>query len=526
MIYYPPQVALDPRTRELAEPGSVLTLVEAGTDTPVQVFETEDGIGPMTTQTVSRVGQVGGFYAPEGSPMIIDAVAGDTRVQITSYAEFIQDSKASRDAAQSSAQAAQNAATSAQEAAQSAAEAATAPTDEAVDAGIERADLPGRITGVLSSEPTVVESAATLAQQSAGLVQQQPVEEDRFEVRFDDGDPFLVADEELGLTSKVGGATIEPLDDGTGWLWAIRYADGEVAVGQRVDGTHYPAGSGSPAPADRPGIIIWGDSLTAGWTSHTSALAEELGMPVEARGNGGHRSYWIAARQGGQPLRVTIPDGTIPASGTVDVEVAYVPLVGGTDSDSKASQALQGSLGGVRGVLQVTGATTATFTRLDSGRPVPVPAATPFVTGLDRRNRWPVLWAGRNNFRQAGDGDQIVKDVASMLTWTERPDRALVLGIPPWGGEEAGKGIRATLDGVNAALQDRWPTHFVDAPARLRSAEMLEQIGVTPTSEDEQNITDGLTPASLRSDAGHLNAQGYVALNIIVQDEYTSRGWI
>ena len=58
--------------------------------------------------------------------------------------------------------------------AQAAAEEAVAlvkmPTDQAVEAGIDRADIPQTVAAVLSANPAVVSSAATLAQSSEGLI--------------------------------------------------------------------------------------------------------------------------------------------------------------------------------------------------------------------------------------------------------------------------------------------------------------------------------------------------------------------
>jgi hypothetical protein len=431
----------------------------------------------------------------------------------------------------------------ARDAAVAAAAEATAPARELVD-GLLDADLADRVPAILADSLAEVDTvaraaavkAAELAQSDAGLLKGEPAPADWEWALMHDGNREVAigrrtdgtyypdalnpkADTGEGLDPR-----LETLRDDQGWRFAFAFDNDEVAFGQRTDGTFFPDSLGGAAPQAPTPVTIHGDSLTAGWASATSGLSALIGRAVTARGNGGLRSFWIAARQGGQPLRVTVPgDGTIPASGPVTVSIAYVPIVG-TTKGGVASMSLDGVLAGVPGALAIVDETTATFTRHRAGRVTPVSAGSPFATGFDAREAYPIFWAGRNNFKLAGDDVQIVNDVRAMLAWTKHPDKALVLSIPPWGGEENGSGGRANLDRANNALAAAFPAIYEDTASRLRSRALLEAVGVTPTDEDIDNIANGLTPASFRSDAGHLNAKGYEALNLLVADIYTSRG--
>lgn len=402
------------------------------------------------------------------------------------------------------------------------------------NAGLSEAEVE-QLLLQFTTENTVVRDAAVQAIQAAaieeGILTADVIEEDEIRISFSDGDVFLRFDLATGrllspvalenVKTKGGDPVFTELTADQGWDFTITYADGGVAFGIRADGTIYPDIKAITPTIAR--VCAFGDSITAGWASSIGAMGTVIGRSAEARGNGGTSSPWIAARQGGQPLRVTAANNSIPASGAVNVTVAHTPGVGAT-APVPATGSYPGVLGGIAGLLTVTSGTDGTFTRTAAGRVTPLPASSPFVTGLDARDAFPIFWAGRNNYRGARDGEQIIADTARMMSWSRRAEHALVLSILPWAGEELGTSIRATLDGVNAAIRDAFPTAFLDVAAMLRSEAILNAVGVTPTATDIQDIANGLTPTSFRYDAGHPNAKGYEALNLIVGDWYKARG--
>src|SRR5690606_37503257 len=115
-----------------------------------------------------------------------------------------------------------------------------------------------------------------------------------------------------------------------------------------------------------PSIVCWGDSLTT--SSYPRFLAKLTGRTVTNRGVGGNTSAQIAARQGGRPTYVKLAGGRIPTSGAVDVaEFTVVPMT------QYGRQQLEGTLGGVRGVLHRHSDTAYTFTRAQAGEAVDAP---------------------------------------------------------------------------------------------------------------------------------------------------------
>lgn len=262
----------------------------------------------------------------------------------------------------------------------------------------------------------------------------------------------------------------------------------------------------------------WGDSLTAGgWPATLSALC---GLPVYNGGWGGQGYSQIAARQGGVPARLTVAGNTIPVSGPVTVtSVLNSPL---SDGGSR-----QGLLAGILGMLTMAGG-VVTFTRSVAGVAVSCPAKSYFTPsdGLSYADRHVTIWTGRNSFKDVAPA-LIVASIRAMIDYlTPRVKRVVVMSIPPWVGEEFGTANRAKLDACNAAIQAAFPEFWLDISAWLRTEQAATAAGITFVSDDLTDIANGLTPRSLRSDSGHLNAGGNVAIGQRVHQESQIRGWM
>src|SRR5690606_13221893 len=141
-----------------------------------------------------------------------------------------------------------------------------------------------------------------------------------------------------------------------------------------------------------PSIVCWGDSLTS--ASYPRILAKLTGRPVTSRGVGGNTSAQIAARQGGRPTYMTLVGGRIPASGAVRVESFTVTPMG-----IYGKQVIEGSIGGVAGVLRRISQETYEFTRTTPGAAVEVPVALPFMPDVGETDfEIAVIWSRRNNY--------------------------------------------------------------------------------------------------------------------------------
>ncbi|UVT31702.1 hypothetical protein SEA_PATOS_4 [Gordonia phage Patos] len=346
----------------------------------------------------------------------------------------------------------------------------------------------------------------------------EPLEDDEFGVKFDDGDYFLRANETDGIISKVGGSTLVRLPEESGWTWAVAGTDRKIFFGIRTDGSSYGFGaaSGGTSTSLEPVVLI-GDSLTAGW----NAGPVNLGRTIANIGVGGQTASQIAARQGGQPALLTVANNTIPASGAVAV-TTNIDLLGIT---SDGTRSIQGSLMGIPGTLNYvrsSGAATYSFTRTTAGAEAACPPGTPFLPKENYANHFPIIGVGRNGFKTETP-DSIIATIRRILRTSKHAEKALILGVPPSELDAAGEITK--LNDLNTALKAEFGSFFVDVPGYLRSTATLSAVGITPTTGDTDNIAAGLTPKSFQGDGLHYNAAAYNAINQLILTIYKMKGW-
>lgn len=281
-------------------------------------------------------------------------------------------------------------------------------------------------------------------------------------------------------------------------------------------------------------IVRWGDSLTSGWqgTNRDAGLYSALGRSSSTSGVfgiGGQRSDQIGARQGGAPAKVSAAI-TIPADTTAVALTPSIDLLQGTGVAVGQTRSIAAVIMGVAGTLTATNPDTTpwtyTFTRTTAGFAVQVPAGTPIQAGNAYIDHLPIIWSGRNSVNLADAATDIPALIERMLKKSRQRERALVLGIIPRASTDAiGTADRTTLDTVNAAIRDAFPAQFVDVGAWLRDPNVIAAVGYTLTTQDQTDITNGLTPTQLTSDGLHLNDAGYAVLNQAIIHEYRARGW-
>ena len=296
-------------------------------------------------------------------------------------------------------------------------------------------------------------------------------------------------------------------------------ANGKVPTAQ------LPASSGG---AEVIQILQVGDSLTENWGNSNNNIEIKNAYGVDNVvdiGKGSQTSPQISARQGGVPVLLTVTGGKIPASGSIGVTVStnlfYTNASSGTTTQA-------GTLGGVPGVLQrvkTSGVYTYTFIRDAAGAEVAVPNPAPFLTGYDWRNRAMTICIGRNDVLDSTP-QQIVDRIRGIIEWNHRdPSQHIVLSIPANRTlDSPGSSGRFALDAVNAAIKAAFPRQWVDWAGYLTSTVTLQQVGITPTSQDLIDIADGITPTSFRGDGLHFNAVAYDAINVLILREMASRG--
>lgn len=270
----------------------------------------------------------------------------------------------------------------------------------------------------------------------------------------------------------------------------------------------------------------FGDSLTDDAVTGPDAWVTKLAaLTGKAHYNGGwygEKAGPIAARQGGLPALVTVTANSIPASGPVAItNIVNSPVTTST------TRSVPGTLAGVAGIIQEATAGNITFTRTTAGSVTACPAGSRFTPdAAEYRNRHLTVWAGRNDVYFTAP-NLIVSAIKAQIDFlSPSVKRALVLEIPPSSTEILGTGTRALVEERNDAIRAAFPSEWVAIAAFLRTEEAATAAGISFTTQDYTDISNGITPESFRFDTLHINAAACTAVAYKIRLEAQERGWL
>lgn len=291
--------------------------------------------------------------------------------------------------------------------------------------------------------------------------------------------------------------------------------------------------------ASGPNIICYGDSLTAGagggtvpasgvvttaWTfpSRVQALVDaRLGAGVSTvfnAGVGGESSVSITARTNANPLMVVVSSGTLGAV-TTSQTITFAPING-----EQAYPLLQGDGGGstghlwidgapIAGTIQNTGGGTYAFARATAGSAIVVgarPVAFTYNFANTHSDDIHIIAMGQNGPSNA----RTINDVAAVVQkMTALNKRFLIVNRP------------TSTDGEDALWHDLYGRRFFSL-RKYMVTWGLADTGITPTTQDNTDMTNGAVPTSLRIDGVHGNAAYYWAWGNQVFNRLVELGWI
>ena len=313
-----------------------------------------------------------------------------------------------------------------------------------------------------------------------------------------------------------------------------------------------------------PGIVCWGDSLTLGSSgnvSYPSVLktyldtyfcdiydfrstilnAEDyarlqwddykVNVPVINMGAGPEDSNTILGRAGALPY-VVGEDVTIPA-GIEPVEIALrsedgsivSPLTGGNAGVNNVF------IGDVEGTLSIdstdyyyTNRYRYFFTRLTEGEETYAPAGTVVKTAATDlyRDYIHVVWIG--SYDSISTADELVQKVKTLLArQTKNTDRYIVIGLC-----SVNQSIYGTylMDSIDTAMMQAFGNRYINVRKYLVE-DGLADAGISPTSEDRINISEGMIPRSfvITSNTIELNGKAYGVIGRLIYNRMESLGY-
>lgn len=306
-----------------------------------------------------------------------------------------------------------------------------------------------------------------------------------------------------------------------------------------------------------PGIISWGDSLTAGTggsgktysgylqdniqsivldkydieslelVSHSSSRTVSLN--VVNMGVGGETTNTILGRDGAVPF-VTAADFIIPA----DTSAVVISMV--SSNGKRVAPLRQGNAGmeyviidGVKGVINIEQESctsekyTYYFTREIAGAALEVKAGTEIITSgsQENLNYIPVVFIGQN-----GGYDNIADLISQQRAIIDHQEgnpvnedgsaRFIIVGLHTGTAED-----RAELE---AAMKAEYGDQYINLREYM-STQGLADAGITATGEDKEMMVVGSTPKSLLSDNVHFTAKGYELIGNLIYQRMNELGY-
>jgi hypothetical protein len=282
-----------------------------------------------------------------------------------------------------------------------------------------------------------------------------------------------------------------------------------------------------------PGVVCWGDGLTAGaggkGVSYPEVLEDLIAdnfqdtMPVINCGVGGEDTNTIIGRAGGVPY-------IIAESFTIPPDTSKVKFVFTSSNGSPVAPLRQGdcgvnpvSINGITGNISIEQESyfgedfSYNFSRGASGKPVEVKTGTPIYSNgsIQYRNFIPIIFIGQNGGWE--NNDELIAQQMSIVNFkTHNQDNFLILGLTT--GNAASR----------ASLETDLLNYYGDKYINLReylSSDGIYDAGLEPTKQDLEAIKAGSVPPSLLSDSVHLNSYGYALIGRLVFERMVELGY-
>ena len=312
-----------------------------------------------------------------------------------------------------------------------------------------------------------------------------------------------------------------------------------------------------------PGIVCWGDSLTAGSSgnvSYPSTLQKYINtymcdiyefystidnaqdysrldwsqytvsIPVVNMGSGKESCATVLGRSGVSPYVVgdyfEIPAEPEAVAITIKSESGetVAPLTAGNVGVNPVT--INGVEGTVTLVSEDQGGNAYHFTRSQAGDPIAVEPGTQIATAAagQYRDYVHVVWIG--TYDNVKKPENLVASVKQLLSrQAQNPDRYLVLG--PCTVKGTWSGVNAnTMNAIDSAMLQEFGNHYINVRKYLMSDGMTDA-GLTVSREEKTQIQQGQVPASFRSNTNGADLSGtaYKLIGKLVYDRMESLGY-
>lgn len=282
-------------------------------------------------------------------------------------------------------------------------------------------------------------------------------------------------------------------------------------------------------------ITMWGDSMTQGaGADFGQSVADWLKFYLPDRlihnhGIGGQNSGQILARQGSNPIKVTLA-GAINNADQIALSITPDFLSTPADTINRLSSGrvmftrLQASFNGSIPLLIKRTGSTNVYTAQGLGKVLSgtVPANAVFIPdeGHSARHHIQTLWVGRNDSPTFAN---VEANIDRAVDYLLSPKRFLIVGIMPLQTEVSGTEAYKTITALNKRLEEKYEGRYVSiAPP---TAEELASVNVVPTNADKSDMAKGIFPLTMYYDNAHLIGVGYRIIAMRMAKIINSFNW-
>lgn len=269
-------------------------------------------------------------------------------------------------------------------------------------------------------------------------------------------------------------------------------------------------------------VVFWGDSMTRGATNsynnpYPKQFAALSKLTIVNGGVGGESSSDILARQGAEPIIVA--PFTIPAN-TDPVEVSLAANTGEALNILKSSGNAYWNvnpciISGIEGSLSYDNDTDKYyFTRTSSGSSVNVsrPVAVSTYAMRNLRDCPVVFWTMNNNDYP---DDVLLNEYDVFTKYIQTKKYILMSPTSRYG---------STYADLEAILTQRYGRKYINLREYLLEYGLAD-LNITPTAQDEIDISTGVIPTSLKTDSVHFTTSTYGIVARLVYERGIELGY-
>ncbi len=277
-----------------------------------------------------------------------------------------------------------------------------------------------------------------------------------------------------------------------------------------------------------PGIVCWGDSMTAGYggngESYPSTLQRLInenlidGIPVVNNGVCVEPSHTIMARAGVWEMYAkdfVIPSDCTPVEIKVLMQDAMYTNLAAFGDGGLNPVTIAGVKGTLKSVYHEDDYGWFDFTRLEPGDAVGVPDMTPVIPASTN------LYGGYINIIFMGENGYFTSPehlISQYQLFIDKRglSRYVIIGLTSGNNTSRGE--------LSQKMADYFGDHYIDMRTELISRGP-ELVGLERKEGDWYNIQEGILMGYLMSDAVHLNEYGYRAMGMIVYERMDKLGY-